>query len=74
MTVALITLVATACSPTPATELYPPAQSWPEQRELVYGWLGEGDPAVADLIQDGVWEIPRFEPVIERSRTLPLAK
>jgi hypothetical protein len=63
MTAVLIALAATACSPTPAAQLSPPAEPWPEERELVYGWLGEGDPAVADLIQDGVWEIPRFEPV-----------
>ncbi|MEA3511376.1 MAG: heparinase II/III family protein, partial [Actinomycetota bacterium] len=59
----LIALTAAACSASVSTELSPPAEAWPEQRELVYGWLGEGDMATADLLREGVWDLPRFDPI-----------
>lgn len=59
----LVALVAASCNPTRSAELHPPAEAWPEERELVYRWLGEGDTETADLIQEGVWELPRFDPI-----------
>ena len=63
LVVLLVALTSSACSPTASTELLPPAGVRPEQRDLVYSWLGEGDPAIADLIRDGVWDLPRFDPI-----------
>jgi hypothetical protein len=58
-----VVLVTAACGLISADTLDPPSETWPEQRELVYPWLGEGDTATADLIRSGVWDLPRFDPV-----------
>ncbi|MEA3510560.1 MAG: alginate lyase family protein, partial [Actinomycetota bacterium] len=59
----LITLTVPACNATTSTDLSHPYEEWPEERELVYPLLGEGDVATADLIRAGVWDLPRFDPV-----------
>ena len=62
--VSVVLSVATAaCAPSATDALEPPPEAWPEQRELVYPWLSEGDIATADLIMSGVWDLPRFDPV-----------
>lgn len=56
-------LVVAACGASNPADLDPPLETWPEERGLVYDWIGEGDVATADLIQNGVWDLPRFDPV-----------
>ncbi|MEN8239016.1 MAG: alginate lyase family protein [Actinomycetota bacterium] len=59
----VLAVVTAACSLTSTGALDPPPEAWPEQREIVYPWLGRGDTTTADLIRSGVWDLPRFDPV-----------
>ncbi len=59
----LITSSGTACGQSGGSDLSPPDEPWSERREMMYPWLRAGDTATADLIREGIWDLPRFDPI-----------